>query len=63
MNATIESEISTRIELKDGSCRHIEFREGVAISLLLNRFSPNMLLLSNIGLLVEKRQILILKTV
>ena len=62
-NATVESEISTMIKLKDGGCRHIEFRKDVTISLLLNRFSSNMLLISNTGLLVEKRQILMLKTI
>ena len=36
LNATVESEMSTRIEFKDGGCRHIEFRKDVAISLLLN---------------------------
>ena len=46
--------MSTRIKFKDGGCRHIEFRKDVAISLLLNRFSPNMLLISNTGLMVEK---------
>ena len=56
LNATVESEISTWIEFKDGGCHHIEFRKDVAISLLLNRFSPNMLLISITGPLVEKRQ-------
>ena len=60
--ATVESAMSTRFKLKDGGCRHIEYRKDVANSLLLNRFSPNMLLISNAGLLVEKRQILMLKT-
>ena len=55
--ATVESVLSTSFKLKDGGCRHIEYRKDVANSLLLNRFSPNMLLLSNTGLLVEKRQI------
>ena len=60
--ATVESVMSTRFKLKDGGCRHIEYRKDVANSLLFNRFSPNMLLISNAGLLVEKRQILMLKT-
>ena len=63
LNATVESKMSTTIKFKDGGCRRIEFREDLAISLLLNHFSPNMLLISNTGLLVEKRQILMLKTV
>ena len=62
LNATVESDMSTRIKFKNGGCRHIEFRKDVAYSLLSNRFSPNMLLLSNTGLLVEKRQIFMLKT-
>ena len=41
----------------------ISKRCGHFITLLLNRFSPNMLLISNTGLLVEKRQILMLKTI
>ena len=61
--ATVESVMSTRFKLKVGGCRHIEYRKDVANSLLLNRFSPNMLLISYGGLLVEKRQILMLKTV
>ena len=63
LNATVESEMSTRIYFKNGACRHIEFRKDVAIWLLLNRFSPNMLLISDTGLLVEKRQRVMLKTI
>ena len=63
LNATVESEMSTRIKFKDGGCRHIEFRKDVVISLLLNRFSTNMSLTSKAGLLVEKRQIFMLKTI
>ena len=63
LNATVESEVSTRIKFKDGGCRHIEFRKDVAIPLLLNRFSPSMFFTSNTGLLVEKRQIIMLKTI
>ena len=37
--ATAESVMSTRLKLKDGGCRHIEYRNDVANSLL---FSPNM---------------------
>ena len=56
--ATVESVMSKSFKLKDGGCRHIEYRKNVANPLSLNRFSPNMLLISNAGLLVEKRQIL-----
>ena len=45
-NATVESEMSTKIKFKEGGCRHIAFRKDVTISLPLNRFSPNMLLIS-----------------
>ena len=62
LNATVESEMSTKFKLKNCGCRHIKFRTDVAIPLLLNRFSPNMLLISNTGLLVEKWQIVMLKT-
>ena len=63
LNVTVELEMSMKIKFKDGGCRHIEFRKYVAIPIFLNRFSPNMLLISNTGLLVEKRQILMLKTI
>ena len=55
--ATVKSVLSTRFKLKAGGYRHIEYRKDVANSLLSNRFSPNMLLISNAGLLVEKRRI------
>ena len=60
-NALYRQEMQT--QSKDGGCRHIDFRRDVAISLLLNRFSPNLLLTSNSGLLVEKRQKIMLKTI
>ena len=63
LNAAVESEMSTRIKFKDGGCHSIEFRKDVAILVLLNRFSPNIMLTSNTGLLVENRQILMLKTI
>jgi len=54
-----------KVYIKVGGCRHIEIREDVdlVISLLLNHFSPNVLLILNTGLLVKKRQILMLKTI
>ena len=38
LNATVESEISTRIEFKEGGCRHIEFLKDVDISIPSNCF-------------------------
>ena len=63
LNATVESEISTRIKFKDGGCHPIELRKDVAIIVLLNRYTPNTLLTSDTGLLAEKRQIVMLKTI
>ena len=63
LNATVESEISTRIKFKDGGCHPIELRKDVAILVLLNRYTPNTLLTSDTGLLAEKRQIVMLKTI
>ena len=42
-NAAVESEMSIKLNFKDGGCRHTEFRKDEANSLPLNSFSPNML--------------------